>query len=114
MRASLIIAVPTIPVIFRTQGQASPREALEVSVRAYQWWWEFQYPQLGGKRDMVPDLTHFDSRRTVAAGMYPLTLENVAAWIEDPPARKPGAKMPAVPLAKDAVRALAAYLVSLK
>ncbi len=43
----LVIAVPTIQVIFRTQTQAKPRDALEVTVRAYQWWWEFRYPALG-------------------------------------------------------------------
>jgi cytochrome c oxidase subunit 2 len=39
----LIIAVPTIGVVFRTQG-APPRGALEVVVRGRQWWWEFYYP----------------------------------------------------------------------
>jgi cytochrome c oxidase subunit 2 len=43
----LIIAVPTLQVIFRTQSQAKPRDALEVVVRGYQWWWEFSYPALG-------------------------------------------------------------------
>jgi cytochrome c oxidase subunit 2 len=42
----LVIAVPTIQVIFRTQTQARPPEALEVTVRGYQWWWEFRYPSL--------------------------------------------------------------------
>ena len=42
----LVIAVPTIQVIFRTQSQAKPREALEITVRGYQWWWEFRYPTL--------------------------------------------------------------------
>ncbi len=37
---------------------------------------------------------HFGSRRTVAAGMFPMTVENVAAWVENPAALKPGAKMP--------------------
>jgi len=42
----LVIAIPTIQVIFRTQGEA-PRGALEVVVRGWQWWWEFRYPSLG-------------------------------------------------------------------
>jgi cytochrome c oxidase subunit 2 len=42
----LLIAVPTVQVIFRTQSQAKPKEALEVVVRGYQWWWEFVYPDL--------------------------------------------------------------------
>ena len=40
----LIIAIPTIEVVFRTQG-APPRGALEVTVRGRQWWWEFYYPE---------------------------------------------------------------------
>src|ERR1051325_10320069 len=43
----MIIAVPTIQVIFRTQTQAKPRDALEIVVRGYQWWWEFSYPSVG-------------------------------------------------------------------
>jgi cytochrome c oxidase subunit 2 len=39
----LIIAIPTVAVIFRTQG-APPPGALEVIVRGRQWWWEFYYP----------------------------------------------------------------------
>jgi cytochrome c oxidase subunit 2 len=42
----LVIAIPTIQIIFRTQTAAAPRGALEVTVRAYQWWWEFRYPGL--------------------------------------------------------------------
>ena len=40
----LIIAIPTIEVVFRTQA-APPRGALEVVVRGRQWWWEFYYPE---------------------------------------------------------------------
>jgi cytochrome c oxidase subunit II len=231
------IAVPTIQVIFRTQA-APPRDALEVTVRGYQWWWEFQYPslkvvtanelhvpvgrpvaltlegpdvihsfwvpQLGGKRDVVPgrlnrltftaetpgeyrgqcaefcgvshanmgmrvivdtdeafarwvaaqkaesaepaagpaadgkaifagsacvgchtirgvsagtlgpDLTTFGSRHTLAAGILPTTVDNVAAWIKDPAAIKPSAKMPALGLTDEQARAVATYLIGLK
>lgn len=41
----LVIAIPTIQVVFRTQGE-TPRGALEVTVRGWQWWWEFRYPSL--------------------------------------------------------------------
>lgn len=232
----LVIAIPTIQVIFRTQGE-TPRGALEVVVRGWQWWWEFRYPSLdlvtanelhlpagrpvvlrlegpdvihsfwvpplGGKRDLIPgrinqiafipeapgeylgqcaefcgashanmrirvfvdtpavferwvaaqkappaepagaaadgkalyarnacvgchtirgvsvgtlgpDLTHFGSRRTLGAGLLPTTVENVAAWLRDPAAFKPGVKMPNLGLAEPEARALAAYLVSLK
>jgi len=231
------IAIPTIQVIFRTQA-APPRDALEVTVRGYQWWWEFQYPslevvtanelhvpagrpvaltlegpdvihsfwvpQLGGKRDVVPgrlnrltftadtpgdyrgqcaefcgvshanmgmriivetpeaftrwvaaqkaqppepaagpaadgktiyassacvgchtirgvsagtlgpDLTTFGSRHTMAAGILPTTVDNVAAWIKDPAAIKPDAKMPALGLTDEQARAVATYLIGLK
>ena len=44
--ALLIIAIPTIQVVFRTQSAATPADALLVHVRGWQWWWEFRYPQL--------------------------------------------------------------------
>ena len=58
----LIIAVPTIQVIFRTQSQAKPPDALDVTVRGYQWWWEFRYPGL----DVVTaNELHLPAGRTV-------------------------------------------------
>ena len=235
--ALLIIAVPTIQVVFRTQSAATPPDALQVTVRGWQWWWEFRYPdlgvvtanelhlpagrrvvlhlegpdvihsfwvpQLGGKRDVIPgrrnqitltaeqpgeywgqcaefcgashanmgmravvqtaadfdawvarqkaaavepsgpaadgkaifaasacvgchtvrgvsagvlgpDLTHFGSRRTLAAGMWPNTPENVAEWVKDPQRLKPGVKMPALGLSDEQAKAVAAYLTSLR
>ena len=232
----LVITIHTIPVIFQTQRPA-PRGALEVTVRGWQWWWEFRYPslqvatanelyvpvgqavalklegpdvihsfwipRLGGKRDVMPgrinritftadtpgeywgqcaefcgashanmrmrvialdradfdrwvaaqrapaaepagdaadgkgvfarsacvgchtirgvsvgvlgpDLTHFGSRKTLAAGMLPSTPENITAWILDPPGMKPGSKMPAVGLTAMEARSVATYLLSLK
>jgi cytochrome c oxidase subunit 2 len=233
----LVIAIPTIRVIFRTQpGVASP-QALEVVVVGHQWWWEFRYPsldvvtaselhlplgqpallrlegpdvihsfwapRLGGKKDVVPGrvnrialtpevpgeywgqcaefcgashanmafrvmvdapeaferwvaaqkappveptgeaaqgkaiyqrsacvgchtiagvsagvlgpvLTHFGSRRTLAAGMFPNTVENLTAWILRPTEIKPGSRMPPVGLTEAQARAVAAYLSSLK
>ena len=44
--ALLIIAIPTIQVVFRTQSAATPPNALQVTVRGWQWWWEFHYPEL--------------------------------------------------------------------
>ena len=61
-----------------------------------------------------PDLTTFGSRRTLAAGIFPNTPEAVAAWLKNPPALKPAAKMPALGLTDDQARAVAAYLLSLK
>jgi cytochrome c oxidase subunit 2 len=233
----LVIAIPTIQVIFRTQTAAAPPTALLVTVRGWQWWWEFRYPeldvvtanelrlpvgrpvvfalegpdvihsfwipQLGGKRDVVPgrlnhlaltpertgeywgqcaefcgashanmglrviveepgafdrwvaaqtappaeptgvaaegkaiyarsacvgchairgvsagvlgpDLTHFGSRALFGAGLWPTTTEHLVPWLKDPPALKPGAKMPNLNLSDAEATALAAYLLSLK
>jgi cytochrome c oxidase subunit 2 len=235
----LMISVPTIRTIFRSQPAMPPAGALVVKVVAHQWWWEFDYPdgaktsnelhipvnrpirlslesadiihsfwvpQLGGKRDVVPgqineltfvatvagmypgqcaefcglshanmrfrtfvdspddfakwdraqlagpaaasptdqlasdgakvfadspcttchmiqgvskgyigpDLTHFGSRTTLAAGVLKNTPENVARWIEDPDEIKPGANMPALLLPGPKMNALVAYLESLK
>ena len=43
----LVIAVPTIATIFETAKTPDQAEVLQVTVRAHQWWWEFEYPQLG-------------------------------------------------------------------
>ncbi|HYV97741.1 MAG TPA: cytochrome c oxidase subunit II [Gemmatimonadaceae bacterium] len=40
----IIIAIPTVSTIFKTQAKA-PENSLEVTVIGHQWWWEFQYPQ---------------------------------------------------------------------
>jgi cytochrome c oxidase subunit 2 len=42
----VLIAIPTVRTIFRTQAKA-PAGALEVDVIGHQWWWEFRYPQYG-------------------------------------------------------------------
>jgi len=236
----LMISIPTVRTIFRSQPPVPPAGSLEVKVIAHQWWWEFHYagsgiatanelhipvgrpirlalqsadvihsfwvPQLGGKRDVVPgqineltlaarvagtyvgqcaefcglshanmrlrvivespeqfalwaklqqaaptalsaanaaasdgarifanspcttchridgvskgalapDLTHFASRTTLAAGILPNTPESVARWIANPGAVKPGAQMPPLGLGANQVSDLAAYLESLK
>jgi len=40
----LMISVPTIRTIFRSQPAVAPKGALEIKVVAHQWWWEFDYP----------------------------------------------------------------------
>ena len=232
----LVIAVPTIQVVFRTQAPARP-QALQIEIVGKQWWWEYRYPELGvvtanevhvpagrpvaltlvgwdvihsfwvpqiaAKRDVVPgrveriaftadtpgtywgqcaefcgtshanmllrmmvdapddferwvqaqlvtpgepsglaadgkavytthacvgchtirgvstgvlgpNLTHFGSRTTLAAGLRPNTPQNLITWLKDPQAVKPGAKMPDLGLTDEQARALAAYLLSLK
>jgi cytochrome c oxidase subunit II len=235
----LMISIPTIRTIFRSQPEIAPKGSLEITVVAHQWWWEFDYPdgfktanemhiptgqpirlrlqsadiihsfwvpQLGGKRDVVPgqinhltfianvpgeypgqcaefcglshanmrfrvfvqtpqdfamwakaelagpvtpptndqlavegaqyfatspcttchtvegvskgyigpNLTHFGSRTTLAAGVLKNDPANVAAWITDPQKIKPGAYMPALILPGPKLNALVAYLESLK
>jgi cytochrome c oxidase subunit 2 len=61
-----------------------------------------------------PDLTTFGSRTTLGAGLFPNTAENVAAWVKDPGALKPGVKMPGLGLTDGEARAVARYLTSLK
>jgi cytochrome c oxidase subunit 2 len=61
-----------------------------------------------------PDLTHFGGRATVGAGVLPNTVDNVTAWIVDPPRIKPGAKMPPLGLTEAQARSIAVYLLSLK
>jgi len=41
----LIIGIPTIRIIFKTQ-EAPAASALRVDVAGHQWWWEFRYPGL--------------------------------------------------------------------
>ncbi len=53
----VLIGIPTIRTIIRTQATARS-DALQVEVIGHQWWWEFRYPQytmpgLGGRTDTV-------------------------------------------------------------
>jgi len=61
-----------------------------------------------------PNLTHFASRTTFAGGTVENTPENVEAWIRNPAALKPGAKMPALGVSEPQVKQLVAYLESLE
>jgi cytochrome c oxidase subunit II len=63
---------------------------------------------------MGPDLTHLASRKTLAAGTLGNNRAQLAAWILDPHAFKPGVNMPANPLPADDLNALLAYLASLE
>jgi len=61
-----------------------------------------------------PDLTHFGSRQTIAAGEAPLTPETLREWLRDPQTMKPGALMPDMKLTKQEINDIADYLMSLK
>ncbi|MGH7814837.1 MAG: cytochrome c oxidase subunit II [Candidatus Binataceae bacterium] len=235
----LMITVPTVRLIFRSQPAVASKGSLQIEVVAHQWWWEFDYPDgmktanelhlpvgrevrlnlrsadiihsfwvpaLGGKRDVIPgqineltlianvpgeyygqcaefcglshanmrfrvfvqkdpqfamwmkhqlappvasaadtgpaaegaklfadsectachsitgvskgyigpNLTHFGSRTTLAAGVLKNTPANVKKWIIDPETIKPGAHMPALVESGPQLNDLVAYLESLK
>jgi cytochrome c oxidase subunit 2 len=61
-----------------------------------------------------PDLTHFASRSTIAAGTLPNTRGHLAGWIANPQAIKPGNLMPRIPLRPKELQAVVAYLASLR
>jgi cytochrome c oxidase subunit 2 len=60
-----------------------------------------------------PDLTHLMSRRTIAAGLLPNTPGNLAAWIADAQALKPGSRMPTLALSGPDLSAVVSYLQTL-
>lgn len=60
-----------------------------------------------------PNLTHFARRRSLAAGILENNAENLAAWIDNPQAIKPGALMPDLGLSEQEIRYIVAYLQSL-
>ncbi len=60
-----------------------------------------------------PDLTHFASRDTLAAGTVPNTAPNVAQWIKEPAHYKDGALMPAMHLDDGQIARVTAYVESL-
>ncbi|WP_241461679.1 c-type cytochrome [Aurantiacibacter luteus] len=56
-----------------------------------------------------PDLTAFDGRGPIA-GALPNTPGNLAAFVRNAPAAKPGSTMPAMPITPSEARDVAAYL----
>jgi cytochrome c oxidase subunit 2 len=61
-----------------------------------------------------PDLTHFRSRPTLAAGQLLNTRGNLAGWIANAPAIKPGALMPPNQLSGQEMNDLLSYLETLR
>jgi cytochrome c oxidase subunit 2 len=61
-----------------------------------------------------PDLTHFASRRSIAAGALPNRRAELASWILDPQHVKPGAYMPPTRLGTQDLEPLLDYLESLQ
>ncbi len=66
------------------------------------------------KARFAPDLTHIGSRQTIGAGVLDNTPQNMARWLTNPQAVKPGSFMPNFQLSAADVDALTAYLESLK
>jgi cytochrome c oxidase subunit 2 len=63
---------------------------------------------------VAPDLTHLASRRSIAAGMLPMSTGNLYGWVENPQALKSGSNMPTIGLEPDQLHAVVAYLETLK
>lgn len=61
-----------------------------------------------------PNLTHFASRTTLASDTLANTPKNLAAWISNPQAIKPGVVMPDLGLSRAKVHEVVAYLESLR
>ena len=61
-----------------------------------------------------PNLTHLGSRTSIASDTLANTPRNLAAWISDPQAIKPGVLMPDLGLNHAQVRDVVAYLESLR
>ncbi len=63
---------------------------------------------------VAPDLTHFASRRSIAAATLPNRRDALRRWISDPQHVKPGNYMPVAQLQPAEINALTTYLESLK
>jgi cytochrome c oxidase subunit 2 len=61
-----------------------------------------------------PDLTHVASRLTIGAGTLTNTREHLTAWVADAQRIKPGNAMPTMRLRDDDLRAVVAYLETLR
>jgi len=61
-----------------------------------------------------PNLDHIGSRSRIGGGILDNTTENLAGWLRDPVALKPGSLMPTIGLSEADINALVAYLQSLR
>ena len=68
----------------------------------------------GASARVGPDLTHLAGRETIGAGRAANTPDNLARWIANPHELKPGVLMPGFQLSEPDLRALVAYLETLK
>ncbi len=65
------------------------------------------------KATIGPNLTRIASRKELAGGAIENSSENLALWLKNPQAIKPGCKMPDFKLTDEEARKVAAYLESL-
>jgi cytochrome c len=71
-------------------------------------------PEVAGPNgDAGPSLEHV-ARLSYIAGGIPNQGERMVAWLRDPPALKPGTRMPSMGLSEQEARHMAAYLYTLK
>jgi cytochrome c oxidase subunit 2 len=64
--------------------------------------------------ELGPDLTHLADRRTIGAGVLPLTRATLTAFVANAQEDKPGATMPPTELTPDQVDAVVTYLMGLE
>jgi len=63
---------------------------------------------------VAPDLSHFASRRSIAAGALPMDASSLSAWLADPQKVKPGNHMPKIDMSASDRQAMVAYLETLQ
>lgn len=68
----------------------------------------------GAGGTVAPDLTHLMSRRTIAGGVLPNSIGNLAGWIANPQSVKPGTLMPNLFLSGAEITSVTAYLETLR
>jgi cytochrome c oxidase subunit 2 len=61
-----------------------------------------------------PNLSHFESRKSIGGKVLENNPENLALWLHDPSKVKPGVLMPNLGLSTEQINALVAFLDSLK
>ncbi len=68
----------------------------------------------GAGGSVAPDLTHLMSRATLAGGIVPNTVGNLAGWLANPQAVKPGTLMPNLYLSGPEIASVTSYLETLQ
>jgi cytochrome c oxidase subunit II len=71
-------------------------------------------PGLEAQPSSGPNLAHFGSRNWFAGAAFENNTENLSNWLRDPPAMKPGSRMPDYGLTEQQIQELVAYLQSLE